>query len=149
MMLRGAPPAAVFVAGALDTLRGCCGCSALTHCESAVVGETGAVIIPLIVAIRFTSKYRAAKHHCVHRFVLHLNNRSISTFGSCNGSILTGARVIYASARDGQLPSIIATNFMVLIILFIIAAAAADCLTVTSQCGAPASASCTQKRKRR
>jgi hypothetical protein len=30
---------------------------------------------------------------------------SFSTFGSCNGSILTGARVIFASARDGQLPS--------------------------------------------
>jgi amino acid transporter len=45
---------------------------------SAVVGQAGAVIIPLIVAI--------------------------STFGSCNGSILTGARVIFASARDGQLP---------------------------------------------
>jgi hypothetical protein len=75
-MLRGAPLAAIFVGGALDSR---CfrkqwdwllslGTDAL-YCGSAVVGEAGAIIIPLIVAIRFSSECRAAKRHvhCAHR----------------------------------------------------------------------------------
>ncbi|WP_287128863.1 amino acid permease [Candidatus Cyanaurora vandensis] len=43
-----------------------------------VLGPVGGVLIPLAVAV--------------------------STFGSTNGSLLSGARVLYASARDGQFP---------------------------------------------
>jgi amino acid transporter len=46
------------------------------------IGPIGGILIPLAVAA--------------------------STFGSTNGSLITGARVFYAAARDGQFPSIFA-----------------------------------------
>ncbi|MBW4698969.1 MAG: amino acid permease [Aphanocapsa lilacina HA4352-LM1] len=49
-----------------------------THLAVQVIGPIGGVLVPIAVAI--------------------------STFGSTNGSLITGARVFYAAARDGQFP---------------------------------------------
>ena len=98
---------------------------------SAVVGPAGAIIIPLIVAIRFTYTITPPQLQPVlFPFLSYLcrsrpfgicnpkHSLARSTFGSCNGSILTGARVIFASARDGQLPC--KMHFFVLIIIMVI-----------------------------